>query len=120
MLRMSPVLVIVERNLGFEAEHMARELRHLRSEKVNFWYDHNAERFGVLTTQVPPLQTLPRNRNTHSAERRSMQDVKLGAMTLVNVMLREQRICMLPESRFVSLNAFEERKKLKAQLNIYR
>lgn len=54
MLRMSPVLVIVERNLGFEAEHMARELRHLRSEKVSFWYDHNAERFGVLTTQVPP------------------------------------------------------------------
>lgn len=77
-LTFSKVLVIVERNLGFEAEHMERALRNER--EVHFYKDMQASRTGVLTTE----------------------NVKLGAMTLTNIMLREQRVHILPEGQFVS------------------
>lgn len=57
--------MIVERNLGFEAEHIRRAACSL--EGVEFYYDSQARRTGVLTTEK----------------------VKLAAMTLLNVMLRE-------------------------------
>ncbi len=64
-LRFSKFVVIVERNLGFEAEHIRRAACSL--EGVEFYYDSQARRTGVLTTEK----------------------VKLAAMTLLNVMLRE-------------------------------
>jgi hypothetical protein len=55
---------------GFEAEHHARGLCHL--ENVSFYEDHKAGRVGVLTTN----------------------SVKHAAMELLNIMLRERRICV--------------------------
>ena len=64
----SKVVIFVERNLGFEAEHHRRALGHL--ENVVFFEDVKAGRVGVLTTD----------------------SVKYAAMELVNIMLRERRI----------------------------
>jgi hypothetical protein len=55
---------------GFEAEHHKRALCHL--EKVFFYEDFKAGRVGVLTTNP----------------------VKHAAMELLNIMLRERRICV--------------------------
>lgn len=72
------MLIIVERNLGFEAEHIERAL--VGEENVQFYKDAQAKRTGVLTTE----------------------NVKLGAMTMTNVMLREHRVHMLSERQLVS------------------
>ena len=77
-LKFSPIQIFVERNLGFEAEHLEREFRN--EEMVLFYRDRQANRTGILTTE----------------------NVKLGAMTTTNVMLREKRIHMLPENKLVS------------------
>ena len=77
-LAFSTVHVIVERNLGFEAEHMQRALH--GEEGVVFYRDVQASRTGVLTTE----------------------NVKLGAMTLTNIMLRESRVHLAPERTLVS------------------
>lgn len=45
-----------------------------------FYRDQQAKRTGILTTE----------------------NVKLGAMTLTNVMLREKRIHLMPETKIVS------------------
>lgn len=45
----SPVVIMVERNLGFESEHHERALRHLPH--VRHRIDHQAKRFGILTTE---------------------------------------------------------------------
>jgi hypothetical protein len=74
----SQVHVIVERNLGFEAEHMERALR--EEPNVIFYRDVQASRTGVLTTE----------------------NVKLGAMTLTNIMLREARVHLAPDRTLVS------------------
>ena len=55
---------------GFESEHHRRGLCHL--EKVFFYEDHKAGRVGVLTTH----------------------QVKHAAMELLNIMLRERRVCV--------------------------
>jgi len=68
----------VERNLGFEAEHMERALKD--ESNVKFYKDAQAGRTGVLTTE----------------------NVKLGAMTMTNVLLREKRVHMLEEGHLVS------------------
>jgi len=91
----SLVTIFVERNLGFEAEHFERSLKHL--ENVHFYRDLQAGRTGILTTE----------------------NVKLAAMTMTNVMLREQRICLLPSGQLMSKNAQEMRKRLREQLEIY-
>jgi hypothetical protein len=70
--------VIVERNLGFEAEHMERALRD--EPDTIFYRDIQASRTGVLTTE----------------------NVKLAAMTLTNVMLRESRVHLAMDNTLVS------------------
>ena len=57
--------------------------------------DHAAQRYGLLTTQ----------------------DIKLGMMTLLNNMLHDQRVNLLPE--LVSYDPQGNRKWLREQLAIY-
>ena len=45
----SPIVIMVERNLGFEAEHHERALRNIPL--VRHRVDHQAKRFGILTTE---------------------------------------------------------------------
>lgn len=94
-LQFSTVQIFVERNLGFEAEHIERALR--SEELVYFYKDVQKSRTGVLTTE----------------------NVKLGAMTLTNVMLREKRIHLLPEKELVSQDPAGIRAKIEQQLQIY-
>jgi hypothetical protein len=89
----SNIQVFVERNLGFEAEHFERALQF--EENVSFYRDMQANRTGILTTD----------------------SVKLAAMTLTNVMLREQRISLSPE--LVARDPQEARRRLREQLEIY-
>jgi len=91
----SPITIFVERNLGFEAEHFERSLKHL--DLVMFYKDIQAGRTGILTTE----------------------NVKLGAMTMTNVLLREQRVCILPAGQLISRNPQENRRRLREQLEIY-
>lgn len=91
----SPITVFVEYNLGFEAEHHKRALHGLPM--VSFYHDEKRQRVGVLTT----LQ------------------IKHACCTLVNAMLREQRISVLPEEDLVSLDAQSIRKLLRDELEIY-
>jgi hypothetical protein len=94
-LEFSPITIYVERNLGFEAEHFERALKHI--ENVIFYKDVQAGRTGVLTTE----------------------NVKLAAMTMTNVLLREQRVTILPVSQLISRNAQENIRRLREQLEIY-
>jgi len=83
----SEIIIMVEHNLGFEAEHHQRALAGIpiTRHRVN----HTAQRYCILTTQ----------------------DIKLGMMTLLNNMLREQR---------VNIHAAKgNRKRLREQLAIY-
>ena len=91
----SPIIIYVERNLGFEAEHFERALQ--MEENVVFYRDQQACRTGILTTDV----------------------VKMAAMTMTNVMLREQRVNLMPEAQLVSRDPQEIRRKLREQLEIY-
>jgi hypothetical protein len=91
----SPILIFVERNLGFEAEHFHRALQ--MEPNVTFYRDEQAGRTGILTTE----------------------NVKLGAMTTTNVLMREQRICLLGCPQFVARNPQEARRRLREQLEIY-
>ena len=91
----SLITVFVERNLGFEAEHFERSLKHL--DLVMFYKDLQAGRTGILTTE----------------------NVKLGAMTMTNVLLREQRVCILPVGQLISRDPQETRRRLREQLEIY-
>lgn len=87
--------MIVERNLGFEAEHIRRASQAIPG--VKFYYDGQARRTGVLTTDK----------------------VKLAAMTLLNVMLRERRVHLLPQETLVSKDPQAQRKRIRDQLEIY-
>ena len=91
----SHVTIYVERNLGFEAEHFQRALS--KEPNVSFYQDVQAGRTGILTTET----------------------VKLGAMTMTNVMMREQRVCLLPNAMLVSRDPQEVRRRLREQLEIY-
>lgn len=91
----STIVVLVERNLGFESEHLQRALGSI--EGVSFYRDVKANRVGVLTTEA----------------------VKLGAMTLTNVFLRERRVHVLSDEHFVSLDTAHCKRKLREQLEIY-
>ena len=93
MLRYSKIIVMVERNLGFEAEHHERHFNGMPN--VHFRVDHQAQRFGVLTTE----------------------EVKYGMCTLLNTMLREQRVCV--NSPIVSERADENLRRLREQLYVY-
>lgn len=94
-LAFSEVVVIVERNLGFEAEHIKRSCKALTG--VDFYHDDQAHRTGVLTTDK----------------------VKLAAMTLLNLMLRERRVHILPEALLISQDPKGARKRMREQLEVY-
>ena len=91
----SPIQIFVERNLGFEAEHFQRALS--TEPLVSFYRDEQASRTGILTTDA----------------------VKLGAMTTTNVLMREQRIAMLPCTHLISRDPSDARRRLREQLEIY-
>lgn len=93
MFQNSEIIVMVERNLGFEAEHHQRALHGIPMTRHRI--DHTAKRYGILTTE----------------------DVKLGMMTLLNNMLREQRVNIFDD--LVSDDAAGNRRRLREQLSIY-
>ena len=45
----SEIIIMVERNLGFEAEHHQRALAGIPM--TRYRVDHTAQRYGILTTQ---------------------------------------------------------------------
>ena len=110
----SPIVIMVERNLGFEAEHHEKAFRNLPL--VRHRVDHQAKRFGILTTE----------------------DIKYAMMTLLvsacvcvqglytddgalqNTMLRDQRVNVMPEHELISQDPAANRKRLREQLGIYR
>lgn len=113
LLSFSKIIVLVERNLGFEAEHIKNSASALEGNLysfyyffatfirniqpgVYFYYDEQARRTGVLTTEK----------------------VKLGAMTLLNIMLREKRVHILPDHHFVSQDPKGNKKKLREQMEV--
>jgi hypothetical protein len=92
----SLITVLVEHNLGFEAEHHERALRHLPG--VNFYRDDKRQRVGILTT----LQ------------------VKHAMCTLTNAMLRETRLSLLSsEKGFVSKDGAAMKRLLLEELETY-
>lgn len=91
----SRIVIYVERNLGHEAEHHKYALKDLRG--VFFREDPKSERVGLLTTN----------------------DIKHGMATLMNIMLREQRLCMLKEDKLICLDSKAFILKLKEQMNVY-
>jgi hypothetical protein len=93
MFALSEIVIMVERNLGFESEHHERALRDIPL--VRHRLDHQAKRFGVLTTE----------------------EIKYGMMTLFNTLLRDQRVNI--HSPLLSDDPEGNRKRLREQLIIY-
>jgi len=91
----SRVVVYVERNLGHEAEHHRHALKDIPG--VFFREDQKSQRVGVLTTN----------------------DIKHGMATLMNIMLREERMCILPEDDLICRDAHEFVLRLKEQMAVY-
>lgn len=89
----SPLVIMVERNLGFESEHHERALRHLPH--VRHRIDHQAKRFGILTTE----------------------EIKYAMMVLLNTMLRDQRVNMM--NPLLSEDPEGNRRRLRDQLGVY-
>tara|TARA_B100001142_G_C14324097_1_gene651608 strand:+ start:1535 stop:2419 length:885 start_codon:yes stop_codon:yes gene_type:complete len=86
--------VIVERNLGFEAEHLYRECR--KFDNLVFMKERNSDRIGVLTTQ----------------------NIKLGFTTYTNILLRENRVFCV-KSGFIDLSKSGSRDTLFDQLSFF-
>ena len=93
VFRFSEIVVMVERNLGFEAEHHQRALAGISHTRHRI--DHQAQRYGVLTTV----------------------EIKLGMMTLLNNMLRDKRVNVAEP--LLSETPVESRRRLREQLGIY-
>lgn len=93
ILQQSEVIIMVERNLGFEAEHHHRALSGIPYTRHRI--DHQAKRYGILTTE----------------------DIKLAMMTLFNNMLRDQRVNILQP--ILSDDPEGNTRRLKEQLGIY-
>jgi len=93
MLAFSPIVIMCERNLGFEAEHHERALRGIPNTRHRI--DHAAKRFGVLTTE----------------------DVKHQMCTLLSTMMREKRVNILKP--LLSENPPANAKRLMDQMSIY-
>ena len=89
----SEIVVMVERNLGFEAEHHQKALADMYN--VRFRVDRQAQRYGILTTE----------------------DIKYQMMVLTNNMLRDQRIAL--RQPLLSEEPEENKKILKEQLTVY-
>ena len=95
MFYMSRVLVVVERNLGFEAEHLYRECHDIPN-SVFVRESKDAARIGVLTTL----------------------DRKQEFVTYTNVMLRESRV-FAPERHFVNVQQNKAHSTLLEQLSYF-
>lgn len=95
MFCMSRVLIVVERNLGFEAEHLYRECKDIPN-SVFVRESRDSSRIGVLTTL----------------------DRKQEFVTYTNVMLRETRI-FAPERYFVNVQNNKARNTLLEQLSYF-
>ena len=93
MLQFSQIIIMCERNLGFEAEHHERALRGIPH--VRHRVDHAAKRYGVLTTE----------------------EIKHGMCTITNTMLREHRINILKP--LLSEDPEPNARRLHEQLTIY-
>ena len=89
----SEIVIMCERNLGFEAEHHERALRGIA--KTRHRIDHGAKRFGVLTTE----------------------EIKHAMCTLTAVLLKEHRLNVLKP--LLSENPPANAKRLFEQLSIY-
>jgi hypothetical protein len=89
----SPIVIFVERNLGFEAEHHKRALETIPG--VSFYLDQKANRVGVLTTEA----------------------IKHAMCQLVVVMLQERRIHV--HSPLVSKDAKGMLLRLREQMEVY-
>tara|TARA_B100001758_G_scaffold247914_1_gene268483 strand:- start:19554 stop:19970 length:417 start_codon:yes stop_codon:yes gene_type:complete len=92
LYRLSPIVIMVERNLGFESEHHEKALRNLPNCRHRI--DHQAKRFGILTTE----------------------DIKYGMMTLLNTMLRDNRVNVAQP--LLSEDPEGNRRRLKDQMGI--
>ena len=89
----SEIVIMCERNLGFEAEHHERALRGIP--RTRHRIDHGAKRFGVLTTE----------------------EIKHAMCTMTAVMLKEHRLNVLKP--LLSENPAANAKRLFEQLTIY-
>ena len=89
----SEIVIMVERNLGFEAEHHQRALNGLPH--TRFRVDHTANRYGILTTE----------------------EVKYGMMTLFNNMLRDQRVSFYDP--LLSEDPTAARRRVQEQMKVY-
>ena len=89
----SEIIIMVERNLGFEAEHHQRALNGIPLTRHRI--DHQAKRYCILTTE----------------------EIKMGMMTLLNNMLREQRVNVLDS--IISQDSNGCLRRLREQLGIY-
>ncbi len=95
MFYMSRVLVVVERNLGFEAEHLYRACHDIPN-SVFVRESKDVARIGVLTTL----------------------DRKQEFVTYTNVMLRESRV-FAPERHFVNVQQNKAHSTLLEQLSYF-
>ena len=93
LLQFSQIIIMCERNLGFEAEHHERALRGIPHTRHRV--DHAAKRYGVLTTE----------------------EIKHGMCTITNTMLREHRINILKP--LLSEDPEANARRLHEQLTIY-
>ena len=89
----SEIVIMVERNLGFEAEHHQRALNGLQH--TRFRIDYTANRYGILTTE----------------------DVKYGMMTLFDNMLRDQRVAFYDP--LLSEDPTAARRRIQEQMKVY-
>ena len=87
------IRVLTLSSQGFESEHHEKALRDLPN--VRHRIDHQAKRFGILTTE----------------------DIKYGMMTLTNTYLRDRRINVLQP--LMSDDPAGNRRRLREQMGIY-
>ena len=92
----SQVCIIVERNLGFEAEHLYRECQNT-IENSCYMYEPGAERIGVLTTHAR----------------------KIAYVSVMNNMLRDNRIYAASTTTWVEHEKNNSRSQLLDQLRFF-
>ena len=93
---LGPVHIIVERNLGFEAEHVYRECRD-SVEHCNFVCEPGVDRIGVLTTHTR----------------------KLAYVSVMNIMLRDDRIFAVDDTEWIDIGKNNTRSMLMDQLSFF-
>ncbi len=93
-LAFSEIIIMCERNLGFEAEHHHRALAHIPNTRHRI--DHAGKRYGILTTE----------------------EIKHQMAVLTSTMMREQRINI--RRPLLSENPQGNARRIADQLAIYR